>query len=137
MPGLSTVAGTGFSKLTILPPYAAALAILFMILSLRVIAARRGRRVGFGSGGDADLERRIRVHANFAEYVPFALLILAMAELRGAPALWLHLAAALLLAGRVAHAFGVSRTHTDDWGRILGMAGSQTAILIGAVLLLV
>ncbi len=73
--------------------------------------------------------------ANFAEYVPLALLLLAMAEIRGASPLWLHIGGVALLIGRVAHAIGVSRPHTDDIGRIVGMSGSQTAILIGAVLI--
>lgn len=122
--------------LTVTAPYAAALAVLFLVLSVRVIVLRRAGNIGFGSGDNPELERRVRVHANFAEYTPFALLLLGMAELRGAPALWLHAGCALLLVGRLAHALGVSRPATDTLGRILGMAGSQTAILIAAGLLI-
>jgi uncharacterized protein len=121
--------------LTVTAPYAAALAIVFLVLSVRVIVLRRARAIGFGSTDNPELERRVRVHANFAEYTPFALLLLAMAELRGAPALWLHIGCALLLAGRLVHAIGLARPATDTLGRILGMTGSQTAILIGAGLL--
>lgn len=81
--------------LTVTAPYAAALAIVFLVLSVRVIVLRRARAIGFGSTDNPELERRVRVHANFAEYTPFALLLLAMAELRGAPALWLHIGCAL------------------------------------------
>jgi uncharacterized membrane protein YecN with MAPEG domain len=122
--------------LVITPLYAAALAVLFLVLSVRVIVSRRIADVGFGAPGGSALERQVRVHGNFAEYVPFALLLLAMAELRGAAPLWLHVAGVLLLAGRIVHAVGVSRPGTDDIGRIVGMTGSQTAILIGAILIL-
>lgn len=121
--------------LTVVPLYAAVLGVLFFVLSVRVIAFRRRHRVAFGSGSNPDLERRIRVHANFVEYVPLALLLLAMAELRGAPTLWLHVGCATLLAGRIAHAVGLSRPATDDLGRIIGVTGSQTAILLGALLI--
>ena len=118
----------------IIPLYAAALAVLFILLSVWVIMARRGRRLGFGTGGDEAVERRIRIHGNFAEYVPLALILLYMAENLGAGAGWLHLLGATLVAGRLAHAVFLSFRATDDLGRILGMTGSHTAILGGAAL---
>ncbi|OYW46881.1 MAG: hypothetical protein B7Z08_01605 [Sphingomonadales bacterium 32-68-7] len=117
--------------------YAAPLALLFLVLCVRVIVVRRRKMIGFGFADDPDLERRIRVQANFAEYAPFALLLIALAELNGAAPLWLHVAGAMLLAGRVIHAVGVSRPGSDGIGRVLGMTGSQTAILIAAALLVV
>lgn len=121
------------STLPITSLYAVPLAFLFLVLSLRIIARRRTLRVGFGSAGDADLERRIRIHANFAEYTPLALLLLALAESARAPNLWLNVAGLLLLVGRYAHAIGLSRPSTDDIGRIVGMAGSQSSILISCI----
>lgn len=121
--------------LHVTPLYAALLGLLFLILSIRVILSRRTRQIGFGAPQDSDLERRVRVHANFAEYTPFALLLLAFAELNGAPPVWLHIGGGLLLFGRLSHAMGVSRPSTDETGRILGMTGSQSAILIGVTLI--
>ncbi len=121
--------------LTIIPAYSAALGALFVILSLRVILARREMNQGFGNGGDPDLERRIRVHSNFAEYVPLALLLLGMAELRGASSIGLHCLCVLLLAGRVFHAVGLSYPVTDNMGRIIGMGGTQTALLGGSLMI--
>ena len=76
------------------------------------------------------------MQANFAEYVPLALVLLGMADARGANATALHLLCLALVVGRVAHAIGLSSAGTDGAGRIIGMTGSQTAILGGAVLLL-
>ena len=59
--------------------YASLLAPLFILLSARVIGARRSAKVPVGDGGNTVLLRRMRVHANFAEYVPFALLLMALA----------------------------------------------------------
>ena len=45
--------------------YAGLLAPLFLFLSARVIAARRGAQTALGDGGDPALLRRMRVQANF------------------------------------------------------------------------
>ena len=61
----------------VVPLHAAVRALLFVAVSARVILLRRASKIPLGSAGHADLERRARVRANFAEYVPFALLLLA------------------------------------------------------------
>lgn len=122
--------------LSVVPYYAALLALLFVALSVNVIRGRRSDKVSLGIGSNADLERRVRVHANFAEYVPFALLLIAMAEIRGAPGLLIHLLCASLLIGRVAHAWGVSRAPEDFRFRVGGTAATQTTLIVASLLLL-
>jgi uncharacterized membrane protein YecN with MAPEG domain len=90
--------------------YAALLAALLIYLSFRVILRRREAHVEVGTGTDAELLRRVRVHANFVEYVPFALLLMALAESLKAPQIWLHAAGIVLVAGRLIHAYGLSQT---------------------------
>jgi hypothetical protein len=114
--------------LVIVPYYAAALALLFMLLAVNTIRGRRAHRIALGVSGNSDLERRVRVHGNFAEYAPFALLLLAMAEVRGTPPLVLHALCLSLLLGRLAHAWGVSRPDEDLRFRTAGMAGTFAAI---------
>ena len=72
----------------IVPGYAALLALMYIYLAIRVMMARRDAGVSIGSGGNRMLERRIRVHGNFAEYVPIALILLVLMEMRGS-APWL------------------------------------------------
>lgn len=122
--------------LTIVPHYAASLALLFVLLSVNVIRGRREHKIAIGVSGQGDLERRVRVHANFAEYAPFALLLIAMAEIRGAPSLVLHLLCVSLLLGRVSHAWGVSRPDEDFRFRVAGMGATFTAIAGAALTLL-
>ena len=50
--------------------YSALLALLFCALSLRTLLLRRKLRVAVGDAGNLQLLRAMRVHANFAEYVP-------------------------------------------------------------------
>ncbi len=122
---------------SIVPFYAAVLALLFVVLSIHVIRGRGRYQITIGSGGTPDLERRIRVHANFAEYVPFALLLLAMAELRGASAFALHAMCLCLLVGRLLHAWGVSRTSENLRFRQAGVALTFTVLVAASVSLLI
>ncbi len=116
--------------------YAALLAPLYVLLALRVIAVRRRMRVAVGDGGDAELQRRMRVQANFAEFVPFALLLLALAEGLGSPPALLHVLGLALLAGRLSHAWGMSQAQEVFGFRAAGMMASFTVIATAALLCL-
>jgi hypothetical protein len=90
--------------------FAALNSLLLLVLVGRVSRLRHGRRIGFGDGGDPDLARAIRVHANFVEHVPFALLLLGLLELNGLAAPWLWAFGIALLVARLMHATGLSKT---------------------------
>ena len=60
--------------------YAAPLAFLYIALAINVIRLRFKHRVSLGAGEVPKLERAIRAHGNFAEYVPFALLLIGLSE---------------------------------------------------------
>jgi uncharacterized protein len=113
--------------------YASLLALLFVALSFRVIAVRRGAGIPLGDGSNQQLLRRQRVHANFAEYVPLALILMALAEQQGAAAWVVHGIGCLLVAGRVLHAFGVSRAPEVFAFRVTGMVLTFAAIIISAL----
>lgn len=117
----------------IVPSYAAVLALVYIALSARVIEGRRQYRINLGDGANDDMERRIRAHGNFAEYVPLALLLLLMDELRGLSPLLLHLLCLSLLGGRVSHAWGVARREHDFRFRVGGVALTLTTIGLAAL----
>jgi hypothetical protein len=125
--------------------YAALLAALFVYLSVRVIGQRGRAKVEIGPGQDPELFRRMRVHANFAEYVPMALVLMALAESVKAPSVLLHGLGALLLAGRLFHAYGLSRSPQILKLRVFGMtltfivvvAAALTCFVLGGVVMLV
>nr|WP_294526124.1 MAPEG family protein [uncultured Rhodopila sp.] len=87
--------------------YAALLALIFLALSAWVVAGRFGFKVNHGDGGDVRLNRRIRAHANFAEYVPFILFLVALLEARATSRFTVHALLLPLLIARVAHPFGM------------------------------
>lgn len=119
---------------TIAALYGALLGLLYILLSARVIRRRRATHVPLGSANSPALERAVRVHANFAEYVPLTLLLLALAELGGTLAWLLHLVGLSLLLGRSAHAYGVSQAEEDYRFRVVGMALTLGAIGVAASL---
>ena len=56
--------------------YAALCGLLLLALAALVVRARWKYRTGLGVGTEPGMERAVRVHANFVEYVPLALLLL-------------------------------------------------------------
>ncbi|WP_447833720.1 MAPEG family protein [Aeromonas veronii] len=123
--------------MTILPVYAALLALLFVLLSIRTIRTRHSRKVALGHGDDPAMLRAMRVHANFAEYVPLALLLIYFVE-TGSHAPWLiHLLGSALLLGRLCHAFGMSRTPENFRYRVVGMGLTFMVILVSTVHILI
>ena len=117
----------------ITPMYGAVLAIFFVALSVRTLRLRRRNRIAVGDGGNVELMRAMRVHANFAEYVPMTLLLIYMLEFMGGTPVLVHGFCVCLLVGRIAHAYGVSQVSENYRYRVFGMAMTFTA-LVGAAL---
>ncbi|MBL8201294.1 MAG: MAPEG family protein [Chromatiales bacterium] len=113
--------------------YASLLAILYVILSYRVAKRRIRFQVGLGTGQNAELERAIRIHGNFAEYVPFALLLLAFFEAGGGAAWAVHGAGAALLVARGLHAMGLSQSSGRSPGRFSGVVATWLVMLALAI----
>jgi len=118
---------------TITPIYAAILAVLFIVLSFAIIRVRRGEKISLGDGKNPVLQARTRAHGNFAEYVPFALLLMLMAELQGGGAWLIHGLGLALVAGRLAHAWGLTREPMDFRGRVGGMVLTFSVLAVGAL----
>jgi uncharacterized membrane protein YecN with MAPEG domain len=99
----------------------AVLTSIFIKLSFAVINLRRRNKVGLGNGGYDDLERAIRAQGNFAEYVPFGIILIACLELNGAPWWLVAIPGAALIVGRLIHAKGINIPPPDFSKRVLGM----------------
>lgn len=114
--------------------YGGLLGLLFLVLCWQVVDHRRKGKVGLGTGGNPDLERAIRVHGNFAEYAPLFLVLLLLAELGGAAAWLLHALGGAFVLGRVAHAWGLSKSGGTSPGRFYGTLVTWIALLVAALL---
>lgn len=71
----------------------------------------------------------MRVHSNFAEYVPLCLILLGFAELQGTLSIIVHLLCLCLVLGRILHAYGVSQMQEKFRFRVAGMALTFTCLL--------
>lgn len=119
--------------LTVTPLYAGALALLLVFLSFRVIFYRWSSKISLGDDDDKALRKRIRTQANCAEYAPFGVLLLLLAELQGAPVWALHLLGLTLLAGRLLHAVGFGSTPQILPLRQAGMVLTFTMLLLAGL----
>lgn len=111
------------------PLYTAFIALVFVFLSVRTLRLRHRFSVAIGGGEQPLLVRAARAHANFAEYVPIALLLIYFLELGIGPGLWIHALCGLLVAGRLVHAFGISQVEENYSYRVAGMALTFTVII--------
>ena len=107
--------------------------LLMLVLLARISRHRHGRKIGLGDGGDAVLNRKIRVHGNFVEHAPIALLLLGLLELCGLQAVWLWTFGSALLLGRTMHAIGLSGSGGYSIGRFWGTALTWLVLLAMAI----
>jgi uncharacterized membrane protein YecN with MAPEG domain len=117
--------------------YGGLLGLLFLLLSFWVVKRRAQFKVMIGEGEAPEMLSAIRAHGNFAEYVPLTLLLMALCELAGVGALWLHLGGGLLLAGRILHAIGIQIPKAPNKPRLFGTLFFWLALGLFSVLALV
>jgi len=122
--------------------YAALLALMFIGLSIYTITFRFKHKISLGDGGRDDLQKAVRAHGNFSEFVPIALILMLIIELNSvspftnAP-LYLHGLGCLLIAGRVGHVLGTVGENPIMKARQLGMMATFATISIAAILLVI
>jgi uncharacterized membrane protein YecN with MAPEG domain len=114
--------------------YALPLILVFLALFFRVSGRRSELKASIGHADDAVLHERIRHHGNFVEWVPFLLILLALAEANGGNAIALHCAGGFLVLGRILHPFGLK---ADNPTHILRIMGNSLNLLATVILLVV
>lgn len=113
--------------------FAGILGLMLVALSVNVIIDRYRYRLALGDGGHADTNRKIRAQANFAEYVPFALILMGIGEISGTEKELLGYLGVLLLFGRIAHAFSLlyfEPRFKKIIFRQIGMVSTFTVIIV-------
>jgi uncharacterized membrane protein YecN with MAPEG domain len=109
---------------------------LMLTLSLLVVRQRQKHKVALGDEGIPELAQAIRAFGNATEYVPTALVAIAVLAIVDAPPLAIHVAGFVLFAGRVVHAVGLSNSGGASIPRALGIVATWLAyIFIGVALL--
>ena len=117
--------------------YAGLCGLLLVVLYARVSQRRIATKIGVGTGGDGELEQRVRAHANLIETAPMVLLMLLLVEQGGASPAQVHAFGSFFFAARLGHAYGLSKTTNRSAGRLLGSIGTVLvmAALAGWLLL--
>jgi uncharacterized protein len=117
--------------------YAGLLGLVSLGVSFPAGSLRGKLGVSIGDGGNKDLLLAMRRHANFVEYVPLALILIALLELNGVAARTLHILGAVLVVARLAHAFGIKAESMKSLGRIVGAGGTLLVTAVASVWLVV
>lgn len=116
--------------------YAAILALMLVFLSANVIKKRFKFKVGIGAGGNHELEKAIRVQANFTEHVPLAIILIGICELNNVHDFVVHGLGITLVIGRILHVIGLTKSSASSNARALGMVMTFTVLIVGASALL-
>lgn len=125
--------------------YAALLGSMFIALSINVIKRRREFRVGISDAGNLELHRRIRAHANLAEYAPIFIILLSYAEYSGLSEWSVHLLGLVFLTGRIMHAYSLLKAEQYEgyklksipvW-RIAGMICTLNCLILLVLIILI
>ena len=111
--------------------------LILLLIGLSGVVVRRRRRhlIAFGDAGNEQMTTAARAFGNAAEYIPAGLIALVLLALLGAPVHLIHAVGATLLLGRIVHALGLLFQKGPSLGRVLGMALTWIALLVGAVAL--
>lgn len=104
----------------------AACVLLNVWLARRVGQLRHAHKVSIGDGGVEPLTARMRAQANFAEWAPFFLILVAGIELARGQPVWLWVVCVLFMIVRILHAFGMDRPP----GNRLRITGIVATVLI-------
>ena len=121
-------------QLTITAIYAGILALIILALGINVTMHRVKLRISLGDGGNPQMLRMIRLHANAIEYVPLALLLMAIYEINGGWRAALHVIGIALVVARLAQSWNMWSTEIAGPGRRVGQA--LTWASLGALALL-
>jgi uncharacterized membrane protein YecN with MAPEG domain len=115
--------------------YAGLCGLIALVLALLVSRQRGRAKVDIGTGGDPGVERAMRAHANFAEYVPLILVLLLILEIDKTKPWVLHILGIALVVGRILHGWGLSTGASS--GRAVGIVLTWAVLLVALVIAIV
>jgi uncharacterized membrane protein YecN with MAPEG domain len=116
--------------------FAGVAALLNIWLGWRVGQVRMAEKVLTGDGGNHRVLCRMRAHANYVEYTPFVLILIAAIEFSGGWLLALWAVGAVYFLARIAHAFGMDASKPSR-ARMIGISVTMLSLFGLAVWALV
>jgi uncharacterized membrane protein YecN with MAPEG domain len=111
--------------------YAGLFGLAYSVLSWRVSSMRMTKKIPIFDGGDLEMGRTIRVHANFIEYVPIFLIMLMSYEMLGGSHTMAYLYGLVFLVGRILHSYGLG--FAEKYSKDFKKVSNQHFRAVGAV----
>ncbi len=115
--------------------YVALSAIITLVLAINTAFTRGRTKVLLGDGGNEEMLRAMRAHANNVEYVPLALTMLVLMALLQCSVYVLHGVGIALVVGRIVHGIGLTMKSGLSFGRGLGAFLTIAAMVVEIVAL--
>ncbi|MBD1909097.1 MULTISPECIES: MAPEG family protein [unclassified Leptolyngbya] len=100
------------------------------VITVERLTQRKLQRSKVDAGA---LQRKVRAHGNFAEYVPHGLLFIAALELMQAQGWLVWVLGSALTIARIAHAYGVITTYGPSLSRATGFFLTWFVYIIGSI----
>jgi uncharacterized membrane protein YecN with MAPEG domain len=113
--------------------YAGLLGLLSLAVAYPAGALRGKLNVSCGDGGKPELVLAMRRHANFAEWVPLALILIGLLELNGTSHTAVHALGAALVLVRICHAVGLKADNMKHPARFVGASGTALVVAVASV----
>jgi len=113
--------------------YAGLLGLISLWLSFGAGRLRGKTGISIGDGGNPELLLAMRKHANFTEYAPLFLILLALLEVNDVPSMALHAMGGGFVVARVCHGVGLKADTMAGMGRLVGAAGSALITLVASI----
>ena len=108
---------------------AAAAAIVNIWLAVRIVGIRVKQNILVGDGENPVLQARMRAQANFVEYAPFILILIAAIELADGSTLLLWVLGVIFIVARLAHGLGMSIARSNPL-RAGGALGTWIVLIV-------
>ncbi|MEM7100899.1 MAG: MAPEG family protein [Pseudomonadota bacterium] len=113
--------------------WAGVLGIMSIALAFSAGSLRGKTGVSLGDGGNPDLLLAMRRHGNFVEFVPLALILMALLEISGLSDVTIHVFGGILVTARVCHALGLKSDTVNSVLRGIGAGGTTLLTVVMSV----
>lgn len=114
--------------------YAGVFALIIVALGINVTVHRARLKVPMGDGGNPQMLRMIRLHANAVEYLPLALVLMLLYEATGGAHAVLHAAGIALIVARLLQSWNMWQSPIAGFGRVSGQSLTWLTIVALALL---
>lgn len=112
---------------------AGVLALMLVWLTFGTIKQRLETETSLGDGGHASLQTAVRIHGNFIEYAPIALILIGLLEFQNAPDMLVMGLAGVFVVARLLHPIGMKMEKDPNAPRAIGTMGTQLVLVVGGL----